>query len=118
MPLDQSGLDLKDLEKVWTLQKEAVKNTCPPLKSASVKVWESLDQLRQKVSGLCGKHTGKDRNNLRRLLRRIKEVQDRRPSDSDGPIKSDSAEELSGTMSQNFCSCEFIVVLEVAPQTI
>ena len=93
VPLDQSGLDLKDLEKVWTLQKEAIKNTCLPLKSASVKVWESLDQLRQKVSDLCGKHTGKDRKNLRRLLRRIKEVQDRRPSDADGPIKSESAEE-------------------------
>ena len=93
MPLDQSGLDLEDLEKVWTLQKEAIKNTCLPLKSASVKVWESQDQLRQKVNDLRGKNTGKDRKNLRCLLRRIDKVQHRRPSDSDGPIKSDSAEE-------------------------
>ena len=95
VPLRQSGLDLKDIKKVWTLQKEVIKNTRLPLNRASVKVWESLDQLRDKVDDLCGKYTGKDRKNLRRLLRRIDDVRNQRFSDADGPIKCEPAEEQS-----------------------
>jgi hypothetical protein len=79
-PLRQSGLDFKDIKKVWTLQKKVIKNTRLPLNRASDKVWEALDQLREKVKDLCGKYTGKDRKNLRRLLRRIEDVWNLRSS--------------------------------------
>ena len=99
VPLDQSGLDLKDIEKVWTLQKEAIKNTRLPLTGASVKVWESLDQLRDKVNDLCGKYTGNDRKNLQSLLRIIDDVRNLSLFDADGPIKCEPAEEQSSKTS-------------------
>ena len=92
MPLDQSGLDLKDLEKVWTLQMEAIENTRPSLNRASVKVWESLDQLREKVNDLCSKYTDNGAN-LQSLRSMIDDVRNHRFSDAEGPIKSEPVEE-------------------------
>ena len=93
MPLRQSGLDLKDIKKVWMLQKNVIKNRRLPFSHASDTVWEALYQLREKVNDLCRKYTGKDRKELRRLLRRIDDVQNLRASSADGPGKSEAAEE-------------------------
>ena len=92
-PLHQSGLDLKDIKKLYTLQKKAIKNTRLPLSHASDAVWDGLDQLREKVRDLCGKYNGKDRKNLRRLLRKIEDVWNLRSSGADGPSQSEPAEE-------------------------
>jgi hypothetical protein len=92
-PLHQSGLDLKDIKKLWTLQKKVIKNTRLPLNHASDAVWDGLDQLREKVGDLCGKYTGRDRKNLRHLLRKIEEVWNLRSSGTDGPGQSEPAEE-------------------------
>jgi hypothetical protein len=93
-PLHQSGLDLKDIKKLWTLQKKVVKNTRLPLSHASNEVWDGLDQLREKLRDLCGKYTGKDGKNLRRLHRKIEDVLNLRSSGADGgPGQGEPAEE-------------------------
>jgi hypothetical protein len=88
VPLDQSGLEPKDIEKVWELQrglKAVVQEKQLPLNRASGTVWDALRQLQDQVNDLCGKNTGKDRVILRRLLRMIKEVYRFSSSGSGGP---------------------------------
>ncbi|KAI0274257.1 hypothetical protein BGY98DRAFT_80659 [Russula aff. rugulosa BPL654] len=74
MPLNQSGLEPEDVEKVLNLQTKVVENKRLPLKHASHIVWEELGQLQEQVSDLCAKNTGKDRKLLELLLRIIGKV--------------------------------------------
>jgi hypothetical protein len=74
LPLDQSGIKIKDIVKVWKLQEKVIENTHLPLDRISDPVWEAIDQLREQVDGLRGKNKGKDRGILRRLLRMIDDV--------------------------------------------
>jgi hypothetical protein len=96
VPLDQSGLGHKDIDKVWELQrrlKEVVEEKQLPLHRASGTVWEVLRQLQDQVNDLCGKNTGSDRVILRRLLRMIKDVYGLRSSGSGHPGQSGPVEE-------------------------
>jgi len=71
VPLNQSGLQPKDIEKVLELQSRVMENKCLPLKHASDIVWEELGQLRELVNELCIKNTAKDRKQLERMLKMI-----------------------------------------------
>ena len=91
LPLDQSGVDYKDIKRVLKLQKKAIKNRRLPLNRASDMVWGAIDQLRQQVNDLRGKNKGKDKKTLQHLLRAIEDVDILRREES--PIQSDPAEE-------------------------
>ena len=93
VPLGQSGLELKDIEKVWELQKKVIDDKRLPLNRASYLVWEALSQHREQVNDLCHKNTGGDREILHRLLRMIDDVLDLRFSGSEGFSRSELAEE-------------------------
>jgi hypothetical protein len=95
IPLDQSGPEPKDIEKVWELQRKVIKDKRLPLNRASDAVWEGLGELREQVDDLCGNNTGKNREFLQRLLRMIDEVYDLRFSDSGGPTQSEPVEDQS-----------------------
>jgi hypothetical protein len=75
-----SGLESKDIEKVFELQDKLMVDQRPPLNGASDTVWEDLDRLREKVDDLCGVSSGGNGNignageegeSLQPLLRRI-----------------------------------------------
>ena len=72
--LDQPGIEVKDIVKVWELQEKVIESTHLPLDRVSDPVWEALGQLREQVDVLRGKTKGKDRGILRRLLRMIDDV--------------------------------------------
>jgi hypothetical protein len=93
VPLGQSGLERKDIEKVWELQKKVVEDRRLPLNRASDTIWEALGRLREQVNDLCGKNTSKDGDFLQRLLRMIDDVHNHRFSGSEGPSQSELAEE-------------------------
>jgi hypothetical protein len=61
VPLNQSGLKPKDIEKEFKLQMTAIENKRLPMKHASDIVWEALGQLRgrgnlKQLEVLCQKH--------------------------------------------------------------
>jgi hypothetical protein len=93
VPLNQSGLEPVDIEKVWELQRKMIKTKCLPFDRASDTAWEALGQLREQVNDLCCKSKDLDQEILQRLLRMIADVFKFRFSGSEGPSKSDSAEE-------------------------
>ena len=93
VPLGQSGLELKDIERVWELQRKVIENKRLPLNRASYIVWEALDQQREQVNDLYSKNTGRDREILRRQLRMIDDVLDLRFSGSAGFSQSELVEE-------------------------
>ena len=92
VPLSQSGLDLKDIERIWELQRKVIENRRLPLNRASYIVWEALRQRREQVNDLCSKNTGRDGEILHRQLRMIDEVLVRF-SGSTGFSQSEHAEE-------------------------
>ena len=92
VPLNQSGLEPKDIEKVWKLQTEAIESERLPLNRASDIVWEAVGQLRELVNELRSKNVGKDRKILERLLRTIDKVFHLRSSGSMGPSESEPVE--------------------------
>jgi hypothetical protein len=93
VPLNQSGPDRKDVEKVWELLRKVIEDNRLPLDHASNAVWKEQGQLRQQVNDLCGKYTGDDKEFLERLLRMIDSVFHLRFSDSEGPPQRDAEEE-------------------------
>jgi hypothetical protein len=97
VPLGGSSLGMKDIERVWKLQENIVKNKRLPLTRASNKVWGELDQLRNQVNNLCGKNTGGDRDTLQRLLGTIDDVCDVRTSHSNERSPGEHAE-VQGSM--------------------
>ena len=58
LPSHHSGLERKDIEKVLELQDRLKMGQRPPLKDASVTVWEDLDRLQKQVEDLCDAATG------------------------------------------------------------
>src|SRR5260370_17953738 len=72
-----SGVDPKDIKKVWELQDKLIKDERLPLECAFGTVWEELGQLQEHVYGLRGKNTDQDEEVLERLLRAIKAVYNR-----------------------------------------
>ena len=92
VPLNQSGLEPKDIEKVWELQKKAIESRRLPLNRASDMVWNALGQLRELVIELRGKNVGKDRKILERLLRMIDKVFHLRSSCSMDPSEGEPVE--------------------------
>jgi hypothetical protein len=99
VPLDQSGLQHEDIEKVLELQRKVVEDECLPLHHASDIVWEELSRLRIQVNDLCGKNTGKDIEILRRLLQMINDASNHRFSGPESPIQSEPAEEQGSNTS-------------------
>ena len=93
VPLNQSGLEPKDIEKVWKLQLETIESQRLPLNRASDVVWKALAQLRELVDELRGKNVGKDRKILERLLRTIDRVFHLRSS---GSMDSGQSEPVEG----------------------
>ncbi|KAF8489959.1 hypothetical protein F5888DRAFT_1139544 [Russula emetica] len=91
VPLNQSGLKPKEMENVLKLQMKVIENKRLPLRRASAIVWEVLGQLRELVNTLCVKNTGKDRKQLKRLLRMIDKVSHIRSSGSES-MDSDSGQ--------------------------
>ena len=96
VPLNQSGLESKDIEKVWKLQTETIESTRLPLNRASDIVWNALGQLRELVNELRGNNVGKDRKILERLLRMIDKVFHLRSS---GSMDSGQCEPVEGPLS-------------------
>jgi Family of unknown function (DUF6535) len=93
VPLDQSGPERMDIEKLWELQKKLVEDKRLPVNRASDTVWKRLGHLREQVNRQSGKITGKDRVFLQRLLRMIDGVSNSRFSGSDGLTQSEPPEE-------------------------
>jgi hypothetical protein len=90
VPLDQSGLERKDIEKVWELQSKVIDKTRVPLDRTSDAVREKLVHLRKQVNDLLlGKNSGEDKEILEDLLRMIDDVF----SGSEGLSQSEPAEE-------------------------
>jgi len=87
VPLHGSGLETKDLEKVWEVQRCMIEDRRLPLSCASDKVWERLRGLRAEVNHLRGKMPTED--SLRLLLEKIDAV----PPDSKELGSSKAAEE-------------------------
>jgi hypothetical protein len=92
VPLGQSGLELKDIEKVWELQRKVIEDKRLPLNRASNVAWEALGQRRERVNDLCHKNTGGNGDILDRLLRIIDDVLDFRFSGSEGFSQSEPVE--------------------------
>ena len=99
VPLGQSGLELKDIEKIWELQRKVIEDKRLPINRASHTVWEALGQRREQVNDLCYKNTGGDRKILHRLLRIIDDVLDLRFSHSEGFRQGELAEARDSTYS-------------------
>jgi hypothetical protein len=73
VPLDGSGLDTKDLEKVLNLMENMIENESRALNCASVQVWEKLGRLRAEVTHLRDnlKMSSEDSDRLQSLLKII-----------------------------------------------
>jgi len=73
VPLDGSGLDTKDLEKVWKLMENMIENEGLALNRASVQVWEKLGRLQAEVTHLRDnlKMSSEDSDRLQSLLKII-----------------------------------------------
>ena len=113
VPLNQSGPERKDIEKVWELQKKVIEDKRLPLDHASNTVWETLGQLREQANDLGRKYTasGSEKDLLQRLLLMIDGVTNlrhsgsgqREPAEEQGPesvfsvIPSSSSGERQGT---------------------
>ena len=87
IPSHHSGLDCKDIEKVFELQDRLMADQQMPLNQASDTFWKDLDRLREQVEGLCGATPGgtcdtggtdMEGESLHPLLRRIDDVRNRR----------------------------------------
>jgi hypothetical protein len=70
VPLDGSGLDTKDLEKVSKLMENMIENEGPALNRASDQVWEKVGRLQAEVTHLRDnlKMSSEDRDRLQSLL--------------------------------------------------
>jgi hypothetical protein len=95
VPLDQCHLELRDIEKLWDLQRKLIEDERLPLYLASDAVWEDLGRLRRQVKDLCGKDIGEDGEILQRLLGVIDDVGSLRVSGSKDPGGCESADEQS-----------------------
>ena len=93
VPLGQSGLELKDIEKVWELQRKLIGDKRLPLNRASYVVREALRQWRNQVNDLRHKNTGGDREIMDRLLQMIDEVLGPRSSVTESFSQCEPAEE-------------------------
>jgi hypothetical protein len=95
VPLDQCRLALKDIEKVWELQKKLIEDQRLPLYLASDTVWEELGRLRRQVNDLCHgcRNVGEDREILQRLLGTIDDIYRLHVSGSKNRMERESAEE-------------------------
>ena len=93
VPLDQSGLETKDIVKVWELQTKLIDQKHLPSDPPSDIVWQKVEQLRKQLNDLHGENIGKDREVkiLQQLLQTIDRVCNLRPSDSGGPSQSKPA---------------------------
>ena len=92
VPINQSGLESEDIEKVWELQRKAIERTRLLSNPPSGAVWEALCQLREQVNDLCGNNTGKDEKILQDLLRMIDDVNNLRVSGLEGAAQSELAD--------------------------
>ncbi|KAI0290609.1 hypothetical protein BC826DRAFT_1026319 [Russula brevipes] len=79
VPLYSSGLERKDLESVFELQRNIVEDQRHPLNRASEEVWGELVRLRDQVGNIYGRSTDKDRDDLRHLLEIIDDVRNSHP---------------------------------------
>jgi hypothetical protein len=95
VPLDQSGLEFEDIEKVRKLQVKVIDKERLHLNRPSDKVWGEVGQMRKQVHDLLGKNAGKDIKILQDLLQLIDDVYNLRfsGSGSEGPSQSNPAEE-------------------------
>ena len=92
MPLHGSGLDTKDLEKVWEIQRGMIEDIRRPLSCASDKVWGKLGELQIDVNKLRDKMPEED--NLGLLLKNIdvvrhsRELGSSKSAEEQGPVAS------------------------------
>lgn len=95
VPVDQSLVELEDIEKLWVLQRKLIEDQRLPLYLASDAVWEELGRLRGQVKDFCGKNIGKDEEILQRLLGVIDDVSNLRVPGSKDPseLECESADE-------------------------
>ena len=93
VPIEQSGLNPREIQRVWELQTKLIENKRLPLNRASETVWEALCQLREQVIDLCDKNKGEDKEILQRLLQTIDDVWSLRISGEEGPSQSEPTEE-------------------------
>jgi hypothetical protein len=93
VPLDQSGLETKDIEKVWELQTKLIDQKHLPSNPPSDTVWQKVEQLRKQLNDLHEENIGKNREVkiLQRLLQTIDHVCNLRLSDSGCPSQSKPA---------------------------
>jgi hypothetical protein len=93
VPLDQSGLEFEEIEKVRELQVKVIDEERLRLNHPSDKVWGDIGQMRKQVHDLLGNNAGKDREILQDLLQKIDVVCNLRFSGLEGPSQSDPVEE-------------------------
>jgi hypothetical protein len=108
IPSHHSGLECKDIEKVFKLQDKLMLDQRPPLNGASDTVWKDLYQLREQVEDLCGAtsggtsdtgnagHAGEEGELLQCLLQKIDKVCNLRVTRSEGPSHNGHTEERPG----------------------
>ena len=110
VPLDHCRLELKDIEKLWELQRKLTEDQRFPFYLASDTVWEELGRLRGQVKDLCGKNIGEDREILQRLLGIIDDVNNLRMSGSKDPSECEVPDEQNvkvlATANSTSFSCE------------
>jgi hypothetical protein len=101
VPLDRSGLEFEDIEKVRELQVKVIDKERLLLNCPSDKVWGDVGQLRKQVCDLLGKNAGKDREVkfLQDLLQLIDDVWNLRSSGSEGPSQIEPSEEQARKIS-------------------
>ena len=94
VPLDQSGLESEDIEKVLELQREVVDKERLRLNRPSNEVWGDVDQIRKQANNLLGENPPKDRGIkiLQKMLQMIDDLRDLRPSGSEGPSQGHPVE--------------------------
>ena len=93
VPLDQSGLESEDIEKVQVLQRKVIDKERLRLNRPSDEVWGKVGQMRKQVKEFLGRIARKDREILQELLQMIDDVLDLRFSGSEGTSQGDPAEE-------------------------
>jgi hypothetical protein len=85
VPLDQSGVGLGDIERVWGLLRKVIDEERLNLNRPSDTVWGDIGQLRKQVNDQSDNNTGEggeDREILQKLLQMIDEL--REPADEQG----------------------------------
>ena len=92
VPFEGSGLDDAEFGKLVDLLQKMMDDSALPLQLASVKVWEDLSQLRDKVWDISARSSDGDKAKLQALLAKIDVIHDHGPCAAQGSSQSNHAQ--------------------------